>query len=375
MKYKIKFNSFYSSSNYTKNLTNLFSDYDLFREKFYSNKCLEELEKDYSEADLWLTHSATGALEMIALALDIKDGDEIILPSYTFVSSANAFALRGAKLIFVDIELDTFGIDPELVKSEITSKTKAIVAMHYAGKACKINELRSIAQRNGIYLIEDAAMSMGVKHQDKALGTFGDFAVISFDITKHIAAVQGGLLICNSKKYKEKLDAIYHLGTNRSAFEKQEVPYYEWVNLGSKYQLTETNSAILYEQLLTQDNIYQKRAYLSSIYYNELKNLAILKNINEGMLADNFHEFFILCKNNEERKQLQGFMNKHGIETLFHYVPLHSSFLGSQIGLCKQDKNTNHVSDCLLRLPLHSNLTENDVFFVCQKIKDFYRNE
>lgn len=375
MKKQIKFNSFYSSSNYTKNLEKLFSDYDLFRQKYFSNKCIKLLQKTYNETDLWLTHSATGALEMIALALDIKEGDEIILPSYTFVSAANAFALRGAKLVFVDIELETLGIDPNLVKQAITKKTKAIVCMHYAGHACKIEALQKIAKENNLVLIEDAAMAYGSKYKEKPLGTFGDFSVISFDITKHIVAVQGGCLVANNKNYSNKLHKIYHLGTNRVAFEKGNVPYYEWVSLGSKYQLTETNSAILYAQLQQQNKILKKRIELSKLYFEELKDVVGIKLMPKENVATNVHEFYILCKNKEERKKLNYFLNKNGVEAMFHYIPLHNSLYGKKNGKYSEVLNTILISECLLRLPLHNKLTQKEVLFVCQKIKEFYKND
>ncbi|MCB0539120.1 MAG: dTDP-4-amino-4,6-dideoxygalactose transaminase [Bacteroidetes bacterium] len=375
MKNKIKFNSFYSSSNYTKNLEKLFSDYDLFRKKHFSNKCINLLQKTYSEANLWLTHSATGALEMIALALNIKEGDEIILPSYTFVSTANAFALRGAKLVFVDIELDTFGIDPQLVEQAITKKTKAIVCMHYAGHACKIDELVKIAKKNKLYLIEDAAMAFGSTYKNKPLGTFGDFGVVSFDITKHIVAAQGGLLVCNNKKFSEVLNNTYHLGTNRVAFEKGNIPYYEWVSLGSKYQMPELNSVVLYEQLKQQEKILKKRVEISKQYYNELKNIKSIKIIDESKLNNNVHEFYILCQSEDERKSLNKFLAKNNIEAMFHYIPLHNSKFGKEIGTFVGLNNTKLVSEGLLRLPLHNNLTKKEVLFVCNKIKEFFKHE
>lgn len=374
MKKKIKFNSFYSSSNYTKNLEKLFSDYDLFRKKHFSFKSIKLLQKTYTNSDLWLTHSATGALEMIALALNIKEGDEIILPSYTFVSTANAFAIRGAKLVFVDIELDTFGIDPELVKQAITKKTKAIICMHYAGHACKIEELQKIAKENGLFLIEDAAMAFGSNHKGKPLGSFGDFGVVSFDITKHIVSVQGGLTICNNKDFSDTLNNIYHIGTNRNEFENGIVPYYEWVCLGSKFQMPETNSAVLFEQVKIQGKILKKRIEVSKHYYNELKDIKSIKIIDKSKLESNVHEFYILCKNIDERKALNKFLANNKIESMFHYIPLHNSEFGKKVGKFIGGKNTQNVSECLLRLPFHNELKKNEVEYICKKVKEYYTN-
>jgi len=373
MKKEIKFNSFYSSNNYTKNLEKLFADYDLFRQKYFSNQCINILQKTYLDSDLLLTHSATGALEMIALALDIKEGDEIILPSYTFVSTANPFALRGAKLVFVDIELDTFGIDPNIVKKAITPKTKAIVAMHYAGHACKIDELKKIADENNLILIEDAATAFGAKHKGKPLGTFGDFGVISFDVTKHISATQGGLLVVNNKKYTKKLSEIYHLGTNRTDFEEGNVPYYEWTSVGSKYQMPETNAAILIEQLKEQKLILSKLLSISKEYYTQLNELEEIELIDKQNLEDNFHEFYIICNNLEHRKKISKYLSNNGIDALFHYVPLHESLFGIKCGKFIGGSNTITISEKLLRLPLHFSITPSDINYICSTIKLFFK--
>ena len=376
MKREIKFNSLYSSSNYTKNLEKLFANYDLFRQKHFSNLCLDLLKEDYPDAELMLTHSATGALEMIALALDIQPGDEVILPSYTFVSTANAFALRGAKLVFVDIELDTLGIDPELVEKAVSNKTKAIIAVHYAGHACKIEELKSIATKHQIALIEDAAMAFGSKYKGKALGTFGDFGVVSFDITKHISATQGGLLLVNNSDYISSVHSIYHIGTNRKAFEKGDIPYYEWISLGSKYQMPETNAAILSAQLKDSDKILHKEGTLSQAYSKEL---ASLTDWGVGMnaadaISTNYHEFYLICRSQEERVQLTKVLKSNGIEALFHYTPLHTSKYGKSFVNPDNLKNTEDISSKLLRLPLHNGMSLEDVYCVCVNILKFYEH-
>ncbi len=374
MKKEIKFNSFYSSNNYTKNLEKLFADYDLFRQKHFSNQCINVLQKTYIDSDLLLTHSATGALEMIALAIDIQEGDEIILPSYTFVSTANPFALRGAKLIFVDIELDTLGIDPEIVRKAITPKTKAIVGMHYAGHACKIDELKEIANEHDLFLIEDAATALGANHNDQPLGSFGDFSVVSFDVTKHISATQGGLLIINNKRYSKKLKDIYHLGTNRVEFEEGNIPYYEWTSLGSKCQMPETNAVILYEQLSLLSKIVDKRISISKSYYEALKGIEQLGLIDESRVASNFHEFYILCNDKNVRKGLSSFLKEKGVESLFHYIPLHNSIMGKKNGKYLGGDNTAIVSDCLLRLPMHDQLSDKDIAFICKQINTFFEH-
>lgn len=376
MKKQIKFNSLYSSSKYLENLSKLFENYDLFRQKYYSNHCINHLKGVYKDADLLLTHSATGALEIIALALEIKEGDEVILPSFTFVSTANAFALRGAKLIFVDIETETLGIDPEFVKQAITPKTKAIICTHYGGHACQIEALQKIAKENNVYLIEDAATCFGAKHKEKAIGTFGDFAVISFDITKHISATQGGLLIINNKDYSKKATQIYHIGTNRNSFEKGKVPYYEWVQLGSKYQMPETNAAILFEQLENSSCILEKLQQISNRYAELLKPLheeGYFLLINEQQSLNNVHEFYIILKNEKDRNALAEFLTNTGIEAFFHYIPLHKSLFAK--GANYKFVGGNHsenISYCLLRLPMHTALSEQDIAYICQEIERFF---
>jgi len=375
MKREIKFNSFYSSDNYTKNLEKLFADYELFRQKYFSNQCIALLKDDYPDSEILLTHSATGALEMIALALDIQEGDEIILPSYTFVSTANAFALRGAKLIFVDIEMETLGIDPELVQKAITNKTKAIVCVHYAGQACNIGSLRKIADDHELLLIEDAAMAFGSKHKGQSLGSFGDYSVVSFDITKHLSATQGGLLIINKPSNRKKALQIYHTGTNRAAFEHGDVPYYEWVVLGSKYQMPETNAAILQVQLADCEAILSHQKMLSWNYFQNLKGLSSLgiKLTPETNLENNYHEFYIICRSLDERKSLRTFLNANGVEAIFHYIPLHSSHFGVQFEALMPENNTTSISSRLLRLPIHSGMNIEDVNYTCSLILNFFK--
>ena len=376
MKREIKFNSLYSSSNYTKNLEKLFANYDLFRQKHFSNLCLDFLKEDYPDAELMLTHSATGALEMIALALDIQPGDEVILPSYTFVSTANAFALRGAKLVFVDIEMDTLGIDPVLVEQAISDKTKAVVAVHYGGKACQIEKLKAIATAYNVALIEDAAMAFGFMHHGQALGTFGEFGVLSFDITKHVSATQGGLLMINNLDFSKKCQEIYHIGTNRESFESGDVRYYEWVSLGSKYQMPEVGAAILYSQLLDSESSLEQLKHLSQSYYECLKPLQNTSYLNfkEYLNDDNYHEVFLLCRNKTERLQLQEYMRKCGIEAFFHYQPLHNSVFGEKYTYISNADHTSLVADTLLRLPLHTKLNKDEVKYICSNISKFFEN-
>lgn len=239
----IKFNSSCKSNSYTSHFELLNSDYTLFRDKHFSAKCLNWLENTYSSSHLLLTHSATGGLEIIAQLMNLKDGDEVIMPSFTFVSSANAFVGLGATPVFVDINKQTLNLDLDFVEEAITPRTKAIVAMHYIGHACELGRLRAICDNHNLFLIEDAATGFGGHYRGKPLGAIGDFGVISFDITKHISAVQGGLLLINNADFAKRANQIYHNGTNRVEFENGETSYYEWVGAGSKYQMNELNAA------------------------------------------------------------------------------------------------------------------------------------
>jgi dTDP-4-amino-4,6-dideoxygalactose transaminase len=375
---KILFNNIYNSVNYTKNIEYLFSDYELFRKKHFSKLCIAELSKTYLNANLLLTHSATGALEIIATLMNLKSGDEIIMPSFTFVSTANAFVSKGATPVFIDINEIDLNIDCDLIEQAITPKTKAIVAVHYGGYPCDINRIKNICTKNNLLFIEDAAMGFGNSYNGKALGIHGDFGVVSFDITKQVSAVQGGLLIINNKDYLNRAQNIYHLGTNRTEFEYKTAPYYEWVDYGSKYQMNELNAAVLIEQLKNEKEILEYRNYLSNLYYKNLLDLEdnqYIKILNTKLYLENVHEFFIILNSEQDRNELCNYLGNFQIESLFHYIPLHNSKFG--INICKYfgGENTVKVSQQILRLPLHTELKREDVEFVTNKIKDFFNGK
>lgn len=374
---KILFNTVRKTKNNIEHLEHLFSNYELIRSKFYSEACLELLKPRFGEAELFLTHSATGGLELIALLLDIQPGDEIILPSFTFVSSVNAFASKGAIPVFVDIDAENLNLDLNRLEELISPKTKAILAVHYGGHSCDMNRLKAICQTHKLFLIEDAAMAFGNSFEGKALGSIGDFGVISFDITKQISAIQGGLLLVNNPSFKKRADCIYHIGTNRSEFIDGSVPYYEWVDHGSKFQLNELNATVLLEQLKVADEILKIRKELSKIYYRNLYPLSEAGHIQlmpKSLLADNVHEFYILIQEFNQRKQLVEYLQENGIEAFFHYIPLHNSTQGKRISRHRSLKNTEEIADSLLRLPLHSELTEEEVLYTCSHILNFFSN-
>jgi dTDP-4-amino-4,6-dideoxygalactose transaminase len=373
---KVLFNNIGKTTNYIQNIELLYSDYNLFRKKHFSNLNLEILQKIYPSSKLFLTHSATGALEMIALLMNIQKGDEVILPSFTFVSSANAFVSRGATPVFVDIETETLNLDLELVEKAITPKTRAIIAVHYAGHSCDLNRLKSICEKHNLFLVEDAAMAFGNTYDGKPLGTIGDFGVISFDITKQISAVQGGLLLVNNQDFRKRAGYIYHIGTNREDFMEGNIPYYEWVDVGSKFQMNEMNAVSLYDQLIHFEEILTHRNKLSKQYYEQLKVLEeseLLKLMPLKCLEKNYHEFYLLLKSKYEREKLTSFLATKGIETMFHYIPLHSSQMGSSVQLSNLPKVTE-ISDCLLRLPLHTEIGNSEVEYISETIKTYYND-
>lgn len=372
---KILFNNISKSKNYLKHVEHLFSDYNLIRNKYYSNLCIKELQPMFPKSHLLLTHSATGGLEIIAHLLDVEKGDEIIMPSFTFVSSANAFVTQGATPVFVDIEKETLNLDLDLVEKAITEKTKAVVAVHYAGHPCDLNKLKEICDRHRIYLIEDAAMAFGNTYEGKQLGGIGDFGVISFDSTKHISAIQGVLLIINNEKFQKRANNIYHIGTNRSEFQEGNVPYYEWVDIGSKYQMNELNAAVLFEQLNLRFKILEKRQTVSALYFqllNKMSEKNYFSMLNKQLITQNFHEFYIITKSKVERDNLLQSLTENNIEALFHYNPLHISKKGKEIGVYIGNNNSIIISNCLLRLPMHDELEIIDIENITNIIQRFY---
>ncbi len=366
---KIKFNDIFKSINYLDYIEDLFSNYDYFRTKKYSLLSLELLKKRFSTSSLWLTHSATGALEMIAKAIQIQPGDEVILSSFTFVSTANAFVNHGAHPVFVDISEEDFNLDVNKIEEKITKRTKAIVITHYAGHATDLNFLKQLCEKYDLFLIEDAAMALGNYYDGKPLGTIGDFGVISFDITKQISAIQGGLLICNRSDYQNRLDNIYHIGTDRTQFMQQNKPYYEWVSVGSKYQMNELNAVTLYDNLLHEETLFSKRKAISKAYFRQLKTLEKhdVKMLPESKLEDNIHLFYLLMPSNTGRDTLMQLLKEKGVEAIFHYIPLHSSTMGQKYGIVDLPTTTS-VSGRLLRLPLHVNLEDKDISTISEFI-------
>ena len=343
----------------------------------YTKKCNKNIEERTGCRKALLTTSGTTALEMAAILSDIQPGDEVIMPSYTFVSTANAFVLRGAKIVFVDVRPDTMNIDEKLIETAITNKTKAIVPVHYAGVSCEMDTIMEIAKKHNIKVIEDAAQGVMSFYKGKALGAIADFGCYSFHETKNYSMGEGGAILINSPEYVERAEIIREKGTNRSNFLRGQVDKYTWVDVGSSFLPSELNAAHLLCQLENAEKINDARLDIWNKYYNGLAPLAKtgaieLPFIPEGC-THNAHMFYIKAKDIEERTRLISYLSENGISAVFHYVPLHSSPAGQSFGKFHgEDVYTTKESERLLRLPLYYGLSDEDCQHVVDKVKSFY---
>ena len=340
----------------------------------FSKKCELELSKITGCKTVRLTASCTSALELAALAIDINEGDEVIVPSFTFVSSANAFVLRGAKLVLVDIHPETMCLDESLLEKAITPKTKAIVLVHYAGLTKNIEKVRELCNKHAIYLIEDAAQSIDSYYNNQHLGTFGDIGCISFHDTKNIQCGEGGAILINNKTLVEKIDVIIEKGTDRKAFLAGEVNEYTWKTLGSSYGLSEINVAFLLAQLQALKKVTQKRKALYRLYQEALKPLKLSGLIDFPETANNHnaHIFFIKLKDKQQRNELERYLLNNGIAAYTHYSPLHLSDKGKNYPYFCSEKDYSKIeSDRLLRLPLFFDL-ELDKIEMCVALLNQY---
>lgn len=341
----------------------------------YTKLCHHWLEEKLGCHKALLTHSCTGALEMAAILCDIKPGDEIILPSYTFVSTANAFALRGGVPVFVDIRPDTLNLDEGLIEAAITAKTKVIVPVHYAGVPCEMDKIMAIAEQHDLLVVEDAAQALLSTYQGKALGSIGHFGCLSFHETKNIISGEGGALLINDERFAERAEVIREKGTNRSQFFRGEVDKYTWVDIGSSYLPGELVSAFLYAQLERADEIIAKRRSISASYAIQLAFLQQAGFLRMPIFGkdSNGHMFYILLDNLDTRTRLIAFLKAQGILSLFHYVPLHSSPAGRKYGRTGSSmQQTDEFSERLLRLPLFYEMSEDDIERVCAAIGKFF---
>ncbi|MEI8289510.1 MAG: dTDP-4-amino-4,6-dideoxygalactose transaminase [Verrucomicrobiota bacterium] len=342
----------------------------------FSRRCHDYFEKKYGFKKALLTTSCTDALEMAAILLDLRPGDEVILPSFTFVSTANAFVLRGATLVFADSCPDHPNIDPKHVADLVTKRTKAIVVVHYAGVACDMAQIMAIAAKNHISVIEDAAQAIDSYYKDKPLGSLGSLGAFSFHETKNIIAGEGGLLAINDAKYIERAEIIREKGTNRSAFFRGEMDKYSWVDIGSSFLPPDTVAAYLFAQLEQLNDIQARRLQVWKNYELLLRPLAAAGHIKLPILppwaTNNAHMFYLLCRNLETRSQLIESLKQTGIHAVFHYLPLHKSpfFTGKYAG--RNLVHCDRFSDTLVRLPLFYEMTDEQVRYITSKVSEFF---
>lgn len=344
----------------------------------FTKKCSKWIEEKTGTEKALLTTSCTHATEMAALLCEIKPGDEVIMPSYTFVSTADAFVLRGAKAVFVDIRPDTMNIDEKKIEAAITKRTKAIVPVHYAGVACEMDTIMDIARRHNLLVIEDAAQGVMSTYKGKALGTIGDYGCYSFHETKNYSMGEGGALLIKNADMIENAEILREKGTNRSKFFRGQIDKYTWVNYGSSYLPSELNAAYLWAELEMADEINENRLQSWNHYYSGLKELADqgrieLPTVPEGCVH-NAHMFYIKAKDLEERTKLISFMKENGIGCVFHYIPLHSAPAGRKFGRFNgEDEYTTKESERLMRLPMYYGLKSDEVEKVIETIKLFYK--
>ncbi|WP_338951463.1 dTDP-4-amino-4,6-dideoxygalactose transaminase [Fusobacterium nucleatum] len=343
----------------------------------FTKKCNEWIEKKFNIEKVLLTTSCTHAMEMAAILADIKEGDEVIAPSFTFVSTVNPFVLRGAKIVFIDVNPQTMNMDENLIENAITEKTKAILPVHYAGVACNMDKIMEIAKKHNLIVIEDAAQGVMSEYKGKPLGTIGEYGCFSFHETKNYSMGEGGALLIRDKKNIEKAEIIREKGTNRSRFFRGQIDKYTWVDKGSSYLPSELNAAYLYAQLENADLIYSDRMNSWKLYKELLQELEDKKLIELQYISKdckhNAHMFYIKCKDLDERTKLVNFLKENEINAVFHYIPLHSAEAGLKFGrFYGEDIYTTKESERLLRLPLYYGLKEEDVKFVVSKIKGFY---
>lgn len=344
----------------------------------FTRQCNEFLETLTGTKKALLTTSCTHATEMAAILADIRPGDEVIMPSYTFVSTANAFVLRGATAVFVDIRPDTMNLNETLIEDAVTEKTKAIVPVHYAGVGCEMDVIMEIAARRGLMVIEDAAQGIMSGYHGKPLGTIGDYGCFSFHETKNISMGEGGALLIRDAANVGQAEIIREKGTNRSRFFRGEVDKYSWVDQGSSYLPSELNAAYLWGQLQSADEIYNDRMRSWNAYYEGLQPLAEegcieLPTIPDGCVH-NAHMFYIKTKDLAERTALIRHLKENGVGAVFHYIPLHSSEAGKRFGRFHgEDRYTTRESERIVRLPMYYGLTLEEVGHICERIRKFWK--
>ncbi len=344
----------------------------------FTKKCNKWFESNYNCKKILFTTSGTSALEMSAILCGIQEGDEVLMPSFTFVSTANAFVLRGAKIIFVDVNPQTMNIDESLIEQAITKKTKVIVPVHYGGVSCEMDKINKLAKKYNLFVVEDAAQGIEAFYNNLPLGTIGNIGCFSFHETKNITMGEGGAILLNDEKLIERAEIIREKGTNRSKFFRGQIDKYTWVDIGSSFLPSELNMAYLYGQLEFIKEVTKNRVESFNYYHKLLKNLEIESKIKLPFIPENCkhngHLFYIKTENIEIRQQLIEFLKKYEIYSVFHYIPLHSSPAGLKYGEFNGNDNyTTTESEKLLRLPMFYGLKKEEIEYICEKIYEFYK--
>lgn len=344
----------------------------------FTKKCHAFFEQKYNFKKCLLTTSCTDALEMAALLIDIQPGDEVIMPSYTFVSTANAFVLRGAKIVFADSGAENPNMDVTQIESLITTRTKAIVPVHYAGIACDMDAIMELAKKHNLFVVEDAAQAIDSYYKGKPLGSIGHLAAFSFHETKNIISGEGGMLAINDERFVKRAEIIREKGTNRSSFFRGEVDKYGWVDVGSSFLPSETIAAFLYAQIENLDAIQEKRKQIWNTYYQQLQPLQQAGKLQTPHIPEyatnNAHMFYVVCKNLDERSALIEHLKQEEIQAVFHYLSLHQSPFYEKKHDGRIMHQTNRYTDCLLRLPMYFSLSVNNAYDIAEKISVFYQS-
>jgi dTDP-4-amino-4,6-dideoxygalactose transaminase len=374
--YKIPFNKPNFTGNEVKYIKDAIARGQISGDGYYSKKCQDILQSILSVNKVLMTTSCTHALEMTALLLDVKDGDEVIIPSFTFVSTVNAFVLRGAMPIFADIRTDTLNIDEKKLEKLITRRTKAVVVVHYAGVGCEMDEVLAICRYHNLPVVEDNAHGLMGKYKNQNLGTFGCMATQSFHETKNFTCGEGGALLVNDEAYFQRAEIIREKGTNRSRFFRGEVDKYTWVDIGSSYPPSDLLGAYLYAQLERYHEIQEKRMEIWNYYYDNLRDWTETNGVGLPFIPSYcqqpFHMFYLMMPSLKKRQSLIEFLKSKGILAVFHYLPLHLSEMGQKFGGKLGDcPVTEDISDCILRLPFYNSITREEHEEVIAAVRSF----
>jgi dTDP-4-amino-4,6-dideoxygalactose transaminase len=373
---KIPFNKPFLSGKETEYITEAVKSGKICGDGNFTKKCHQFFEQKYGFQKCLLTTSCTDALEMAAILIDTKEGDEIIVPSFTFVSTVNAFVLRGAKIVFADSEDGFPNLDADKIETLITPRTKAIVPVHYAGVGCDMDKIMSIADKHNLYVIEDAAQAIDSFYKGRPLGSIGHLAAFSFHETKNIISGEGGMLVINDSKFNDRAEIVREKGTNRSKFYRGEVDKYGWVDIGSSFLPSDIIAAFLYAQLENLDTIQNKRKSIWNKYHDGLKELADQNLISLPGLPDgrtnNAHMFFMVTDNTATRTDLINYLRKESINPVFHYLSLHQSPFYHDKHDGRELANSDKYTECLLRMPFYFDLTLDEVEYITKLIVKFY---